>query len=110
MSNSQKSQFDERFDQFLSEHDWDSEPSHQSKCMVGWMKKHMLKDAFKQWVAYEEAGAEYFGQCKEGEGWRALGEMRRYDQLYCFSQYLQGYAESMKKYHEEQLALEESDK
>ena len=99
-----KKEFDEAHDQFLDQHDWNTNPSHIAKCVTGWTKKNMLLEAWNQWLACEEAQAEFMGWEDKGRGWNYLGEMRRFEQLEGFSHYLVGYAKALADNAREDLA------
>ena len=91
------------FDEFHSQHDFLEEPLRMSKVMTGWAKNNMLAEAWNQWLAWEEKHAEKVGPYAEGQGWRHLGKMKRFEQLIAFSHYLSGYCEGI----EELIAEEE---
>ena len=89
-------------DQFIDEHDYGTKPLHMTKSVTGWTKNNLLLDAWNQWLAWEEKAAEKVGPYAEGQGWRSLGEYRRYEQLLAFKAYFDGYCEGMEKSLEEE--------
>ena len=95
------------FDEFLEQHDYGVEPLRMSKMSTGWAKNNMLLDVWNQWLAWEEKQAEKVGPYAEGQGWRHLGEMKRYEQLNNFSCYLTGYCGSMMEFFAKEEKIEE---
>ena len=84
-------------DEFIEQHDFSRVPSFMTKSMGAWTRKNLLLDAWNQFITCEAEFSEYAGIYPEGEGWRALGDMRRSDMLYYFSAYLEGYAKAIKE-------------
>lgn len=82
-------------EKFWSQHDFSTEPSHMAKSTNAWTRKHLLLDAWNQFLSCEEAQVEFLGIQPAGNGWRELAEVPRYKVLAMFAHYLIGYSESI---------------
>ena len=80
---------------FLNHHDFNANPSHMAKTVTAWARKEILLHTWNQFVACEEACAEFMGMQPKGEGWRELAAMRRIDQVEMFRHYFNAALDAM---------------